>query len=155
RAVVLNNQNNLNLLNNANLGAGTGYNSANKNMGTGTIVSGDADVSFTTINKGNNTFINPDVLTYNITGDQTGDLWINFPADAFGSGAGNSLGSSNVGNGADSTNNASSSATTSTTIDNNNNLVLDNNINIYANTGHNTANKNMGAGDITTGDANV
>ncbi len=153
--VILNNRNNLNLANYSNLGASTGYNQTNKNMGDGTIVSGDADVAFTTINFGNNNGINMDTTNYDIIDTKTDDLWINFPTGtASGSGLG-LLGSANIGNGADSQNTANTSSNSSFTIDNNNNLVLNNDVTLYANTGDNTSNKNMGAGNITTGDANV
>lgn len=153
--VLLNNANNLNLANNINLLALTGKNEASKNMGEGVIVSGDADVVFTTINFGNNNGINASVVDYNIVDNQSADLWINFPTGtASGSGLG-SLGAMNVGNGVDSTNTSSANSSNTLIIDNNNNLVLTNDINLKANTGDNTADKNMGSGNITTGDANI
>lgn len=153
--VILNNQNKLDLKNLANISASTGYNSASKNMGDGTIVSGDADVSFTTINFGNNNGINAAVANYDVIDNTSSDLWIMFPTGvASGAGLG-SLGAVNSGNGSDSENSANTSSTSFTEIDNNNNLVLNNEINLFADTGHNTADKNMGAGNITTGDANI
>ncbi len=153
--VILNNANNLDLQNYSKLSANTGNNEASKNMGDGTIVSGDADVSFTTINFGNNNGINASVTNYDIIDNTDSDLWIMFPTGvASGAGLGQ-LGAVNSGNGADSNNDANSSGTSFTEIDNNNNLVLTNEVNLFANTGHNTADKNMGAGNITTGDANI
>ncbi len=154
RIVYLNNANNLSLNNNANLSSTTGGNTSSKNMGSGTIVSGDADVSFTTLNLGNNTYINPDVVTFNILDNRSEDLWINFPA-GMGAGTGAGLGAANIGNGADSTSNASANSTSSFTLDDQNNLVLNNNVYLNANTGDNTSDKNMGSGDITTGNANI
>ena len=82
-------------------------------MGSGTIVSGDADVVFTTINFGNNG-INATTADYNIVDNQSSDLWIMFPTGvASGSGLGQ-LGATNNDNGSDSTNDASTSSNSST-----------------------------------------
>lgn len=151
RAVLMNNANNLTLENLANLRSNTGNNTASKNMGNGVLVSGDADVVFNLINLGNNNFINPNVVTFNVLDSQSEDITINFPADAFGAG----IGAGNVGNGSGSTNNANTTSNTTTIINSQNDLNLDNNVSLSADTGHNTADKNMGSGDITTGDANI
>lgn len=151
--VDINNQNDLYLVNNENIGTSSGSNDANKNMGDGVIVSGDADVTFTTVNLGNNTGINVDSVTFNVLDNRSEDLLITFPTG--GSGSGSGTGAANTGNGSGSDNTAASSAANTTTIDNTNNLILDNNITINADTGNNEADKNMGSGVIESGDANI
>lgn len=59
---------------------------------------------------------------------------------------------SNTNTGADSTNNAEVSVQNNTQITSNNNANITNNLNIYANTGKNEANKNVGGVSIQTGD---
>lgn len=151
--VDLSNTNNLYLVNNEGIGANTGANEADKNMGDGVVSSGDADISFTTINFGNNTGINLETVNFDIVDTRSEDLVITWPTVGSGSGFGTSA--TNSGNGSDSTNNASSTTNSDTTINNENNLLLDNNVTIYANTGENSADKNMGTGIIDTGDANI
>lgn len=146
------NTNSLNLVNNEDLGVNTGKNEADKNMGDGVIESGDANISFTTINFGNNTGVDLQTANFDIVDTRSEDLIITWPTSGWG---GTGSGSVNTGNGADSNNNANTNSSSNTSIDNTNNLNLDNNVTLYANTGDNSADANMGAGIIDTGDANI
>ena len=145
--------NNLDLQNDAWLDSNSGDNSADKNTGDGTVVSGDADIVFTLINAGNNTNIG--YLVFNVYDDQTGDLIIDYSLVTPTYIGGGSLGSTNSNTGADSNNTASNSLSNNNTlvIDNQGNLV--NNVTLDADTGSNTADKNTGSGSVQTGDANV
>lgn len=145
--------NDLDVQNIALLTADSGDNSASRNTGDGTVVSGDADLTLTALNVGNN--VNVGVQTFNIMDDQTGDLVLNFDDLEYLQTASGSAGASNDTTGAGSTNNA-------TTTNSNNNLIVINNDGTIANdyvltadTGNNDANRNTGDGSVTTGDANV
>lgn len=132
--------------------ANSGDNSASKNTGDGTVNSGDSEVILTAINTAND--VNVGYEVFNVYDDQTGDIVIDY--DTFTpTGVGGQASSSNDTTGADSTNNASTDLNNTNTIliDNLGNVI--NNYQIDANTGNNTADKNTGDGQITTGDTNV
>ncbi|MDP2671264.1 MAG: hypothetical protein Q8P13_02265 [bacterium] len=146
--------NDLDVQNLTTLTANSGDNTADKNTGDGSVVTGDADLTLTAINVGNN--VNVGAQVFNVMDDQSGDLILNFDdLQVLQTAAGTGQASSNDTTGAESSNTASATSNTSNTyfIDNNGNLV--NSTTLDANTGDNSASKNTGDGTITTGDANV
>ena len=132
--------------------ADSGSNSASKNTGNGIITTGDSEVVLTAINTAND--VNVGYEVFNVYDDQTGDIVIDYNTMAPAAGSGGAT-SSNDTTGAGSANNASSDLNNTNTIliDNLGNVI--NNYQVDANTGNNTADKNTGDGQITTGDANV
>src|SRR3990167_1113357 len=146
--------NDLDIINTADFTATSGSNSASRNTGDGTIVSGDADLTFTAINVGNN--VNVGAQVFNVMDDQTGDLVLNFDnVQILQAAGGGGQASSNDTTGANSTNDATTSTDNNTTIVINNDGSLANDYFLNAITGNNDASRNTGDASITTGDANL
>lgn len=145
--------NNADVDNNVNLSANSGDNSASRNTGDGSILTGDANIAANVIN-----FLNTSVIAQNwllgminIFGDWDGDLVL----PGFG-GLGNNSGSIaastiNDTTGALSTNISDVDITDETALNIENNANIIDNIAFNANTGQNEANANTGEGNILTG----
>ncbi|MDO8336619.1 MAG: hypothetical protein Q7T74_07665, partial [Candidatus Saccharibacteria bacterium] len=162
---VINQVNDATVGNNLNIDANTGGNSVDKNMGDSSISTGNTSVSSNLVTVANTNAVGQGdtwwLVIVNNHGTYTGqivganDNMIAGSGLQFGVSPNGTVYALNSGNGADSTNNANTSSENSTTINNTNNATINNNINIDANTGNNTADKNMGGADIQTGDVNV
>ena len=149
-----------NVINNYDLDANTGGNSADKNTGDGSIVTGDANVVFNLLNFLNNVFLGGggELLlgVVNIFGNMSGDIVL----QGINSGtasipfAGGAL-ASNTTTGSDSVNSADSSQDNDTNITLGNAAEILNNVTLDANTGNNSASMNTGSGFITTGDSDA
>ena len=154
----INNENNLLLDNNVTIYADTGNNSADANMGTGIIDTGDANIGSNIINFLNNNIVaGADWLlnTVNIYGDMSGDIILPREADLSGCGCASDITATNSGNGENSTNTASSTVNDTLLVNNLNNATINNNLNLDANTGGNSTSKNMGDSSISTGNLDV
>ncbi|MBI2009730.1 MAG: hypothetical protein HYS86_00990 [Candidatus Chisholmbacteria bacterium] len=142
--------------NNLILDSNSGYNVAKDNLGGDVaIVSGDANTSANVVNMANNNFAgNVLVGVVNIFGDLIGDIIL---PEQEGSGGGSGTYAANVANGADSQNFNNIDQSTLDAITQNNTATIDNNLNLAATTGGNSAKDNIGGGgnSIITGDANV
>jgi len=147
-----------NVINNYQIDANTGDNTADKNTGDGSITTGDANVVFNLINLLNNVFLGPGQLllgVVNIFGNLSGDIVLqgldgnNLALPAGTLSAGNST------TGADSLNNADANATNNTDIALANSAEVLNNVTLNATTGDNDADKNTGSGSVSTGDVNA
>jgi len=151
-----NQDNSLVIINNMNQSAITGDNSASKNNGNATIVTGDANVSGTVVTMANTNAAGASISEFNIVNDYFGDYVLDFASNCIAGCTAGGLGATNSNNGANSTNTVGLDSTTNNNINQNNNGDLTNNINLYAETGDNTASKNnLGDTIIETGDANV
>jgi hypothetical protein len=123
----------------------TGENSASLNVGDSTIVTGDANTSGTIITAVNTNVSGVSVAEFNVVDDQVGDIILDF------------------GESAPATASASSSSNESevTVVEDsetfqNNEAVLENNLVLISDTGHNETSLNTnGDSTIETGDANV
>jgi hypothetical protein len=147
--------NNGNVINNYDINANTGENSADKNTGDGSVTTGDANVAFNLINFLNNVLAAPGKLllgVVNIFGTLNGNIVLQGLDGNSGTVNSGSLGSSNGTTGADSSNNAASILSNDTDISLINSANLANNVNLNTTTGNNTADKNTGSGSITSGD---
>ncbi len=162
--ITLNNS--ADILNNLTLDTNTGNNDANKNTGSGSISTGDTSANVDVTNIGNNTVIGDGgtiwMVLVNNLGTWTGQLFDTgsaggaySPFFTFSLAPDGSLTASNQDTGADSTNNANTNIDNDTDITITNTATITNNVTIDANTGGNSASKNTGSGDITTGDVNV
>jgi len=153
------------VLNGIDLFANTGSNDASLNTGSGTVQTGDIDSQLKTTTIANTTTVGGDgtlwLVLVNNMGTWTGQLMgldVNGVASPFFSfvvGPDGSLMAVNDTTGADSTNNATTTNNNSTDIAVNNNGTVNNNLVINADTGHNSATRNTGNANITTGDVNV
>ncbi len=112
----------------------SGHSSADKNTGDGSVTSGDATVQGVVKNQANTTV----TTTTNCT--------------TCGSSGGSAQ---NNQTGADSNNQADTTVNSDTIIENNQNANLDTGVIAIADSGHNSADKNTGNGEVITGDANV
>jgi hypothetical protein len=141
------------------LTANTGDNTASKNTGSGSITTGDANVMSNLVNFVNNTFNVQNWLfgIVNVFGTWTGNA-------QFGAGdSGTTIPSSETGSANANNSNTGADSNNVATIDNhqstdwtiNNNLNYQQSLNVKANTGKNTADKNTGSGDIQTGNINA
>ncbi len=94
---------------------------------------------------------------FNVLEDTTGDIILDFGNICTSNcGVGGDTTIKNVGNGADSTNTGSLDVTNNNSLDQLNDVVLINNMDLFADSGNNDADKNTGgSSNITTGDANV
>ncbi|MDQ3099561.1 MAG: hypothetical protein M3Q44_07505 [bacterium] len=156
-------QNSAALSNNVEMGAVSGQNTASRNTGDGTVITGDANVGVTVINGANNNVSGLAVNQYDVNGNQTGDIVLGSSASTASCGGASSacsngvLGSKagNTGNGTESSNNASSNNNQSSTSTMSNDADVVNDVAIDAVTGRNSADSNVGSGNVDTGDANV
>ncbi|KKR31703.1 MAG: hypothetical protein UT63_C0063G0016 [Candidatus Gottesmanbacteria bacterium GW2011_GWC2_39_8] len=163
KSTEINNTNNANINTDLDMAANTGENQSNLNTGGGSVATGNSEVD---VNK-------TTVANTNATGDtvwlvivnQLGK-WVGFIVGApYGSkvasssnmnaltqtGTGNNSGNNMTG--PDSNNQASVSNSEENSTVNTNNATINNNIKVSADTGHNDASYNTGAGNIQTGDA--
>ncbi|MBI4127555.1 MAG: hypothetical protein HY459_00640 [Parcubacteria group bacterium] len=150
------------------IGANTGGNTASDNTGLATIVTGDINALTNIVN-----FVNVNMnvghwylAMVNVFGEWNGNLVFEEPSvpaatgslasgtygAAQGSVAGSAL-AANSGTGADSENTVSLDGNRTVTIENMNEATITNVLDVNADTGHNLANRNTGAGAIRTGDA--
>jgi len=140
--------------NNLILDSDSGHNKAKDNLGGDVaIVTGDANVSANVMNFANNNFAgNVLVGVVNIFGDLIGDIIL--PEQQTSGNPGTYA--ANAGNGADSTNFNNIDQSTLDQINQTNNANINNNLDLTAYTGKNTATDNI-SGDVsmTTGEANV
>jgi hypothetical protein len=157
-------QNSADVDNGVHVGAVTGVNTASRNTGSGTIESGDANVGITVINSANNNISGLAVNQYDVNGNQSGDIVIgaSSPTASCGGSSGachngvvGSSSANNSGNGTQSANNANSNNNASSAAYLSNDADVVNDVAVDAVTGQNTANSNVGSGNIKSGDANV
>lgn len=148
--------------NNIALAAKTGDNTASRNTGDGTVLTGDANVGVTVINGGNNNVQGLAVNQYDVNNNQSGDIILGYSAPTASCGTVNVCQSGilgadvkNTGNGTDSTNNAKANSNATNDVAQTNAADVTNNVAVDAITGQNHADSNVGAGHIETGDANV
>lgn len=162
-AVIVNNNdttqtNSANIVNGLYQSAVTGDNSASKNTGgDSTITTGDANVTGTIITSVNTNVAGVAVAEFNVLEDTTGDIVLDFGNICISNcGSVRDAVVKNTGNGADSTNNSSLDVTNNNTLNQLNDVILVNNMDLFADSGNNDANKNTGGNsNVTTGDANV
>jgi hypothetical protein len=158
--------NSADVLNNITLDANTGGNDADRNTGSGQISTGDTNANLNLANIANNTGIGDGgtiwMVLVNNLGSWTGQLFDTTsssgaysPFFTFTIGADGALSASNQNTGADSNNEATTNVENDTDIAVNNTGTLENNIMIDANTGNNSASRNTGSGNISTGDASI
>jgi len=154
------------VLNNINLDAVTGNNSADKNTGSGSITTGNTNANLNVTNIANNTGIGDGgtiwMVLVNNLGTWTGQLFntgtnsgVYSPFFTFNLNPDGSLSASNTNTGPGSTNDASTNVENDSDIAITNTATITNNISIDANTGGNSASKNTGNGTISTGNVNV
>jgi hypothetical protein len=129
--IDLTQKNDANVNNNVDIKAETGNNSADKNTGDGSVTSGDADVDVMVKNDLNKN-------TLDITGMGDSDISV-----------------SNDHTGYKSDNDATVDINNDADLLQNNELRVNNDLDIKANTGDNSADKNTGDGSVTSGDADV
>ncbi|KKR81158.1 MAG: hypothetical protein UU73_C0003G0274 [Candidatus Daviesbacteria bacterium GW2011_GWA1_41_61] len=153
--------------NNLNLQAATGDNETNKNTGgSSQIQTGDANVDSQTLNIANSNITGGDwwLVLVNEAGEWVGKIigssygtnYAGSKGTQFTINSSGDITATNQGNGSDSQNTASIDQTASNTTVQNNVAKILNNINLFANTGGNSASKNTGGNSsITTGDANI
>lgn len=146
--------NNAAVLNNMSQGAYTGGNTASDNDGEVVLETGDANVTGTVLTFVNTNAAGVSVSEFNVN-DYTGDLILDLPANCIAGCPGDNILVKNAGNGDDSTNNASLTSNSDNFLVQDNDAVIESNLELFADTGTNTASDNDGAAKITTGDANV
>ena len=153
--------------NNLILDATTGENSASDNTGGNVdITTGDTDVQASILNIANTNLIGGNwwLVLVNNAGQWLGKIYGSPDGSVIGGSAGTEFGFNqngeltaiNTGNGAYSDNNIDVNQANSNSITQDNKAEINNNLNLSANTGNNSASRNTG-GDakITTGDANI
>lgn len=153
---ILNN-NTGDLINNLDLEAISGNNTASDNTGNSYIETGDADVIANLIN-----FLNTNVFTnefylgvINVYGSWNGNLVLPEYNEGNSSYANLAASATNEFTGSSSSNDSTTSLTDATTIENNNFGTVNNNFNATAETGGNSASDNTLNGTIRTGSANA
>ncbi len=179
---TLNNNNDGTVQNDFNLALATGGNSSSDNTLNGIISTGNAAGDVNQANLVNTNFVSNDpwwIILVNNMGHWTPMLFsphlsngaqIVLDLDSLGlsgnsqttvngqgggqAGALNQAASNNL-TGSTSDNNATTNLTATTNITNNNDGSIINNVDALASTGNNSASRNTGSGDITTGNANV
>jgi hypothetical protein len=149
------------------LDANTGDNYANANTGgDSTIQTGSANIDASVLNIANMNLVGGNwwLVIVNEAGKWIGKI-LGSPDGAYFAGSediefivdeNGEVIAANTGNGPDSINVASASQESNTTVNQDNNAKIENNINLTANTGDNSASFNTGGdSSITTGDANI
>ena len=146
--------NNLYLVNNYTGEVETGNNDSDRNVGNTEILTGDADISLTLVNSGNNNEIIVGFQEFDVYDNQVGDITFSWADPTlFTSGA---VTVENTGNGSNSNNSASSTSENNTDITQVNVADVENNVLIETDTGNNSASRNTGGDSIIeTGDANI
>ncbi len=133
----------------------TGQNSASNNVGDSYINSGDANTTGTVITSANTNVDGIAISEFNIVDDHNGDFILDFSANCV-SGCDGFTNVANTNNGSGSTNDASADATTNNNTDQTNNGEVNNDLNLTADSGRNSASGNTGGDSyITTGTAGV
>lgn len=149
--------NDASVVNNVNLAAITGQNTANQNTGNASVRTGDARVNATVVNVVNTNVIRGGlfVAVVNIFGNWFGDFFFGGQSASAlaASHGGATVNAENANTGADSTNTVDVNAESDVTLDITNNARIRNNLTVNADTGHNEANRNTGLGSVDTGDA--
>jgi len=138
------------------LSADSGNNQTSFNTGGDSAIStGDANVSANSLTFANNNISGNVVYgVVNIYGDLHGDII--FPEEALNNCCGSNIASSNIGNGADSSNTNFIANGSSSSTNQQNNATIENELVLDANTGNNTINGNTGGDNLAmTGNANV
>jgi trimeric autotransporter adhesin len=139
----------------------TGQNSALQNTGNATITTGDAAALATIFNLANTNIIGAsdvNLLYQDIFGSFQGDIDLSTATPYLLSSLASApltVSSSNQTTGADSTNSATQTSNLSLDVQNLNDGILDNNLDLSAVSGQNTASENTGNATITTGDAEI
>ena len=148
--------NTTNVVNNMNQVSDSGHNEASKNMNGAEITTGDANVTGTIVNSVNTNIDGVMVSEFNIVDDHVGDIILDFSKGCVSNCGENDITVVNSGNGPDSVNTGTVDLTENDLSFQQNDANVENNMILTANSGDNTANKNMnGETSITTGDANV
>ncbi|MEK7581480.1 MAG: hypothetical protein AAB512_04295 [Patescibacteria group bacterium] len=151
------------IINNIDIDANTGYNTASKNTGGDSIIeTGDASVVANVINS-LNTVVDGALNVVNIFGDMVGNIVQpqapvqSTATSACGCGpCSSSATAGNLGNGSDSENNATVNSTNTDTTNMTNNATVENNLDLDGNTGGNTTSFNTGGeSSIETGEVEV
>ncbi|MDO8498391.1 MAG: hypothetical protein Q7S44_01250 [bacterium] len=155
------------IVNNLNLQATTGDNLASKNTGgDSTITTGDANITAQVLNVVNSNIDSGYwwLVLVNEAGEWTGKIlgapdgsnMAGSEGTEFTVNANGDITAQNIGNGTDSQNSATIDQSSSNTTIQNNVAKILNNINLFANSGGNSASSNTGGNStINTGDANV
>jgi len=133
----------------------TGDNSASRNVGNSTINTGDANTTGTIITSVNTNIDGLLVNEFNVADDHVGDIILDFGSCIFGCAPGD-LTAQNSGNGTGSNNQAEIDSNVDSFTFQNNDAVVENNMTLSSDSGHNDADRNTGGdSEIVTGDANV
>lgn len=148
-----------NIVNNINIDATTGQNSASKNTGgDSSIETGDANVVANVVNV-LNTVVDGTMNVVNIFGDMVGNIvqpTIQADTSSCSCNCPGDVTAANVGNGSDSVNTSTVNNTNTNTTNMTNNATVDNNLYLDGNTGGNTTSDNTGGtSSIETGDVTV
>lgn len=136
----------------------TGQNSASRNVGDSSIVTGDANTTGTIITGVNNNVTGAVVSEFNIVDDHVGDIVLDFnnPNNCVIGCDGGSVSAINSGNGNSSQNTANVSQTANNSTFQNNDSTVGNSMTLLSDSGNNTVSRNTGGdSSITTGDTNV
>ncbi|MBI2617193.1 hypothetical protein HYW55_03615 [Candidatus Gottesmanbacteria bacterium] len=149
------NGNDAEIVNDINLAAITGSNSASFNTGNGVVSTGDASAIGNVINLANTNLNVSNWLfgVVNIFGEYVGNIILP-QGDSSGSG-GSTLLSGNSNTGAMSNNTANYTSNTTASFENTNNADIVSAVNTSANSGNNTASVNTGGGYVATGNTDV
>lgn len=152
------NQNLAEMQNKINQLSSSGFNYANLNTLSGQVFTGDTQVKLNLLNKLNSNMTGTGAFsTFNIYDNYLGDIVFNFPssnlADGFSTASGTV--SKNAVTGPNSTNIAAADSKFTVKEENGNDATINNDIDLAAITGGNTASFNTGNGSITTGNASA
>lgn len=155
------NFNNANVNQNVNAVANTGHNTANHNIGQSSMTTGDVTITTELITNANNNYTF--IVDSNVNGLELftqfveaflGMDWEDLISSSAGQdSAGNSVAIVNTGDNA--TVLAEQVQNREVVVNNTNNAIVNQNVNVQANTGHNTCDANIGDCRITTGDATI
>jgi hypothetical protein len=134
----------------------SGDNSASRNVGDSSIVTGDANTAGTLVNSLNTNIDAVMVAEFNIADDYMGDYVLDYAGNCISGCGGGDVLAENTGNGADTTNNVDITEITNDATFQENNADVENNMYLASNSGDNMASRNTGGdSSIVTGDANV
>ncbi|MEX0649464.1 MAG: hypothetical protein WD200_00505 [Candidatus Andersenbacteria bacterium] len=140
--------------------ANTGSNTSSSNTSTGVISTGNANIGVTQVKQDNTTALNGGIglQVQGSEGTHVGDLALDFEKAVSlltGDGGVKSVQAVNESTGPSSENEVILRTTMNDITEVQNDGQIDNNINVQALTGDNTASSNTGGGQIETGDANI
>jgi hypothetical protein len=142
------------VLNNLSQGAYTGGNKASDNDGEVELTTGDANVTGTILTAVNTNVAGVAVSEFNVN-DYTGDIILDLPANCISGCFAGDTTVKNANNGDGSVNDATLNSTTNNFLTQDNDAIIESNLELFADTGTNTASDNDGDVKLTTGDANV